>query len=180
MLRHTLLEHRIRQGLDHPQAVDAPIDPQGQALARVLVNERQNAQAAAIMGLAFYKVETPDMVGPLGPQPDAGSVIEPQPTAWSVLLGNLEPLATPDALNPVLAHTPACDLQKSGDPAIAIAPVLRGKDRDGSGEGILVSPDGRDVTLCPAWLADDPAGVALREAVLLSNALNRLPTPFGA
>src|SRR3954469_8024948 len=124
MLRHALLKHGIRQGLDHAQAVDAPLDPEGQALARVFVDERQNAQAAPVMGVALDKVEAPDMVGPLRPQPDAGAGVEPQPTAGPMLLGNLEPLATPDALNPVLAHTPACDLQQSRDPAVAIAPVF--------------------------------------------------------
>src|SRR3569833_2156943 len=51
---------------------------------------------------------------------------------------------------------------------------------DGSGERILVSPHRGDVALCPPGLADDPAGVALREAVLLSDALNGLPAPLGA
>src|SRR3712207_8073519 len=106
------------------------------------------------------------MVGPLGPQPDAGAVVEPQPPPGSVLLGNFEPLATPDALNPVLAHTPACDLQKSGDAAVAIAPVLGSQGHDDSGECIFVSPHGGHVTLCATWLADDMAGVGLRGAVL--------------
>src|SRR3954470_15224338 len=111
MLRHPLLEHGIRQGLDHAQAVDAPLHSEGQALARVFVNERQNAQAAPVMGVALHKVEAPDMVGPLRAETNARAVIEPQPTPWPVLSGNFEPLATPDALNPVLAHAPACDLQ---------------------------------------------------------------------
>src|ERR671921_858178 len=47
MLRHARLEHGIRQGLDHAQAVDPPLHSERQALARVLVDERQNAQAPA-------------------------------------------------------------------------------------------------------------------------------------
>src|SRR3712207_7358387 len=38
------------------------------------------------MGSALDKVETPHVIGSLGPQPDAGAVIEPQPTSGSVLL----------------------------------------------------------------------------------------------
>jgi hypothetical protein len=113
------------------------------------------------MGPALDKVEAPHVIGPFRPQPDAGAVVEPQPTAWLVLLGNLEPLAAPDALYPVLAHVPACHLQQGGDPAVATTPILTGKGHDGSGESILVSPDGGDVTLRPAWLADEAAGVAL-------------------
>src|SRR4051794_22748202 len=121
MLRHAMAEHRVRQGLQHPKAVDAPLHLQGQALARVSVDERQNAQAAPVMGVAFHKIEAPDMVGPLRAETNAGAVVEPQPTAWPMLLGHLEPLTAPDALNPVLAHMPACDLQQSGDAAIVQA-----------------------------------------------------------
>ena len=39
------------------------------------------------------------MVSVLRPQPDARSIIEPQPPARLLLLGNLQPFATPDALD---------------------------------------------------------------------------------
>src|SRR4051794_37784321 len=132
------------------------------------------------MGVALHKVKAPDVVGPLRAETNAGAVVEPQPTAWPMLLGHLEPLATPDALNPVLAHTPACDLQQSGDATVAIAPILRGKGHDGSGECIFVSPHRGHVALGPTGLADQAAGVALREAVLVTDALHGLTASLGA
>ena len=94
--------------------------------------------------------------------------------------GDLEPLATPDALNPVLAHLPAACLQQRGDAAIAIAPVIGGQGNDGSGQRILVGRHGRHVALRAAVLADDPAGVTFREAVLLPDPVHRLPASLGA
>jgi hypothetical protein len=111
MLWHALLEHGISERLDHSEAVDAPVHPQGQALARVLVNERQDAQAAPIMGVALNKVEAPHVMGPLGPQPDAGAIMEPQPASGLVPLRNLQPFTAPDALNPIPTHRPACHLR---------------------------------------------------------------------
>ena len=93
--------------------------------------------------------------------------------------GDLEPLATPDALNPVLAHLPAACLQQRGDAAIAIAPVIGGQGNDGSGQRILVGRHGRHVALRAAVLADDPAGVTFREAVLLPDRVHRLPASLG-
>src|SRR3954453_24257848 len=138
------------------------------------------------MGVALHKVKAPDVVGPLRAAPNAGAVVEPQPTAWPMLLGHLEPLTAPAALNPVLAHTPACDLQQSGDPAIAIAPILSGKGHDGSGESILVSPDRGDVTLGPrgwltrrqAWRSERPYLSRMpRTACRGRSGLTRCPPP---
>lgn len=56
----------------------------------------------------------------------------------------------------------------------------RNNGDDGMGQGIFVSPNGGHVTLCLTGLADDAAGVALREVVLLPDASHRLPTPLGA
>ncbi len=66
------------------------------------------------------------MVGMLQPQPHARSVVEPQPSAWLLLLWNLQPFAAPDALDPVVANMPAGTLQQRRDSAIAVASVLAG------------------------------------------------------
>ena len=93
--------------------------------------------------------------------------------------GDLQPLATPDPLNPVLAHPPAVCLQQRGDASVAIAPILGRQGNDGSGQPILVCRHGGHVALRAAVLADDPAGVTFREAVLLPNAVDRLPASLG-
>ena len=96
-----------------------------------------------------------------------------------MLLGNLEPLATPDPLNPILANLPAVCLQQRGDAAVAIAPVFECQGDDGSSQRILVGQQGRHVALRAAVLADDPAGVTLRETILLLDGAHRLPASLG-
>ena len=82
-------------------------------------------------------------------------------------------------MNPVLAHRPAACLQQGGDAAVAVAPVFGRQGDDGAGQLILVGQHGRHVALRAPVLADDPAGVTFREAVLLPDAIDRLPAPLG-
>jgi hypothetical protein len=49
---------------------------------------------------------------------------------------------------------------------------------DRLGERIFVGPHNRAVTLRPSQLADDPAGLAFREPILLPSARHCLPAPF--
>ena len=167
--------HRIRQRLDDAEAVDASRHLQRQASAAVLVDQRQDAQAPTVMGLALDEVEAPDVIAMERPQPHAGSIVQPQAAAWLMLLRDLQPLATPDALDPVLAHLPAGCLQQRGDAAVAIAPVFGRQGDDRAGQRILVSRHHGHVALRAAMLADDPAGMTLGETVLLSDTVDRLP-----
>jgi hypothetical protein len=66
------------------------------------------------------------------------------------------------------------------NPAIAIAAVLHSQSHDGLHQAVFVSSHNDRVALRAAWLADDPAGVAFREPILLPNPLDRLPAPLGA
>ncbi len=60
-------------------------------------------------------------------------------------------------------------------------PSVLGCERDNRArQRILVRTYNDGISLRSAWLADDPAGMALREIVLLPNAFNRLPAPLGA
>lgn len=93
--------------------------------------------------------------------------------------GDLQPLATPDALNPILAHLPAVCLQQRGDAGVAVAPILGRQGNDGSGQPILVGRQGGHVALRTPVLTDDPAGVTFREAVLCSDTVDRLPASLG-
>ena len=132
------------------------------------------------MGLRFDEVVAPHMIAMLRPQTDAGSVVEPQPAARSLFPGYFQPLTAPDPLDPITAHLPAGVGKQRCDPAITVSSVL-GCERDNrSCQCILINPDDGGVSLCPAGLADNPAGVAFREAILLPNAFNRLPAPLGA
>src|SRR5262249_17126040 len=53
-------------------------------------------------GAVLDKVVGPDVIAVLRPQPDARSVRQPKPAALRLLMGNLEPLASPDTLDPLV------------------------------------------------------------------------------
>jgi hypothetical protein len=110
-------------------------------------------------------------------QPFARTVVQPKPAARPVLLRDFEPLATPDALNPILAHPPTICSQQRSDAAVSITPVLGRQGDDSSGQRILVD---WHVALRASVLTDDPAGVTFREAVLLPDAVDRLPASRGS
>jgi hypothetical protein len=93
-------------GLEHTEAVDPARHPDGQALAGILINQRHQPDLAAIVGLGLNKVVGPDMIAPFRPEPDAGSVIEPEPASWPLFLGDFEPLSAPDPLYAIAANVP--------------------------------------------------------------------------
>ena len=154
----------------HTEAVDPPRNPDGQAFAGELVDQRHQPDLAAIMGLGLDEVVGPDMIAPLRSQPDAGAVVEPQTASWPLFLGYFQPLTAPDALHTVLAHIPPGLVEQCRDPAIAIATILGGQGDDGPRQRIFISSNNGRVTLRSARLADEPAGMAFRETVLLPNA----------
>ena len=52
--------------------------------------------------------------------------------------------------------------------------------QDGLGQPILIGTGDNRITLRATRLADDPAGLAFRELILLPDPLDSLPAPFGA
>ena len=67
------------------------------------------------------------MVAPLRPEPDARSVIQPQASAFWLPGGDLQPLTSPDPLNPLVIDQPAGPAKQRGDLAIAVAAILPGQ-----------------------------------------------------
>jgi hypothetical protein len=78
------------------------------------------------------------MIGMLRPEPEARSVIEPEPGSFRLLLGNLQPLPPPDPGDPLVVHNPACPAQHHRDAAIAVAAILEGQRDDVGGQCRLV------------------------------------------
>lgn len=180
VFRHTFGEHHIGHRLDDAKAVDPAGHPDRQAFPGELIDQRHQSEFATVVGLRLNEVVAPYMIAMLRSQPDAGSVVEPEPAPRPLLPRYFQPLTAPDPLNAVTADLPARLAKQRCDPTIAIPSVLGCKRDNRSRQRILISPDDRGVSLCPAVLADDPAGLAFRETILLPNALNRLPAPLGA
>lgn len=81
------------------------------------------------------------MVGSLGSQTDAQSVVEPEPASFGLFGRDLQPLASPDALDPFVVDHPArLAAQKRRDPAVAVAAVATGEFDNVLGQLPLVVP----------------------------------------
>ena len=112
------------------------------------------------MGLGFDKVVAPDVIALPGPKPDARAVVQPKPASWPMFSGYFEPLTAPDPLHAITTDPPASLDQQCGDPAIAIASVLRSQSDNRSRQRILIRSDDCRVSLRSAWLANNPASLA--------------------
>ena len=75
--------------------------------------------------------------------------------------GHLQPLASPDPLNPLRIHQPTCLSREGRDLAIAITAVLASKLDDVGRELLLIGTAPRDLALCRAMLSERPAGPTL-------------------
>jgi len=101
------------------------------------------------------------VVAVLGPQPEARSIRQPEPTALGLFGGHFQPLASPDALDPLVVHQPARLPQQGTDLAVAIAAIpARQLDEIGR-ERFFVVFAPRHLALCRAMLPQSPAGAAL-------------------
>ena len=85
---------------------------------------------------------SPDVIGPARPQTDAGSVVEPQPAPFRLLLWDLQPLPPPDALDPLGVHCQPSVLRQGSDPPIAISAILAGQADDRGRECLFIIPRG--------------------------------------
>jgi len=76
-------QHGISQRLDNADSVDPPGHPDRQTLSGELIDQGHQADTPAVVGLGFNKVEAPDMVLVLRPEPNAGAIVKPPaPTLW--------------------------------------------------------------------------------------------------
>jgi hypothetical protein len=72
------------------------------------------------------EVVGPDMIALLRAQPDARSVGQPEPGALGLLRRDLQPLASPDALDPLVVDYPARLAQQFGDQRMIALSLRRG------------------------------------------------------
>src|SRR5258706_8141113 len=92
--------------------------------------------------------------GNLGlPQPDARCVGQPEPAAFGLFIGDFQPLASPDALDPLVVDYPVRLAQQTCDLAIAVAAVLPGKLDNIGRQTLFVLTTARELALCRAMLS---------------------------
>jgi hypothetical protein len=133
------------------------------------------------MGAILDEVVGPDVVRVFGPQSEAGAVGQPEPAPLGLLGRDLEPLAPPDPLHPLVVDHPARGgAQQLRDLAVAVAAVPPGKLDDVGGEPLLVVPAPRKLALRRAVLAERRAGATLGDPELVPDVLDAGATPRGA
>src|SRR5215207_9381007 len=135
-----------------------PSDADRQALVRELVDDVEHPEPPSVVRPVLDEVVGPDVVAMLGPQPDARSIRQPEPSAFGLLPGDLQPLASPNPLDPLVVDEPACSAQQLGDLAVAVASVLPSKLDDVGAEPLLVVSTTGDLALRRAMLAERRAG----------------------
>src|ERR1700687_504640 len=94
--------------------------------------------------------------------------------------GSLQPLASPDPLDPLVVNQPAGPAQQLGDLAIAIAAILPGQLDDVVRQPILIVTAPRDLSLRRTVLPERRTGTALRNRQHASNMLDAGAATRGA
>jgi hypothetical protein len=173
-------DEQIGQNVNHIDRLELAGDTDRQTFVGELVEHVEHSVLATIMGAILDEVIGPDMIALLRPQPDARSVGQPEPAALGLLMGDLQPLALPDTLDPLVVDCPARLAQQFGDLAVAIAAVLPSKLDNIGGETLLVLTTARDLALCRAMLPERRTGATLGDMQLRSDLLNAGTATRGA
>jgi hypothetical protein len=145
-----------------------------------LVDNIEHSVLPPVIGPVLDEVIRSDVVGILRPQADARPVREPQPPALGLFRGDLQPLASPNPLDPLIVIDPACLAQQFGDLAITVAAILPGKLDDVGAQPFLILGASWDLALRLAMLPQRRTGAALRHLKLPSDMLDTQPATRGA
>ncbi len=100
MCRWAPVNEQLGQGRQHIFVAELAGDHQRQALAAGLVDDREDAELTPVVRPRLDKVIRPDMPRILRSQPNTRAIVQPQPTAFWLTLGHLQPFAPPDPLHP--------------------------------------------------------------------------------
>jgi hypothetical protein len=178
--RHAALNEKLGENIDDVDRFQLAPDPDRQALTRELIDHVEHPVFPSIMRAIFDEVVGPHVIAALRPQADTRTIRQPQTPAFRLLVRDLQPLAPPDPLNPLVIHQPARMAQQRGDLAIAVAAVLTGQFNDIGGQALFVISPRRRLALRRAMLSERRTGAALGDVKLTSDMLDTNATARGA
>jgi hypothetical protein len=145
---HAAQNKEVREYIDHIDRFQLSVHSDGQALMRELVDHVEHPVLPPVMGAILHEVVAPDVVRPLGSQPDARSVTNPKATSLRLLLWHFQPLPSPDPLDPLIVDNPTGPrAQELCDLAVAVTAVLAGELNDVGGEALLIVSSLRNTPL---------------------------------
>ena len=90
----------------------------------MLIENIQRPKDLPVIGSVVNKVIRLDMIAVLWPQPQAGSVIQPESPFLGLFHRYFQPLTSPQAFNALVIDLPAGISQQSRNPAISISTIL--------------------------------------------------------
>ena len=106
----------------------------------------------------------------------ARSILQPEPSLHSLLLWDLQPFTSPDALDPLVVHMSASVVQQTRHHAITIAGIYVGQFNDIIGQPLFFSTALRNISLYRTVLPQGAAGTTLRHVQLLPYMIDALAT----
>jgi hypothetical protein len=176
MLRNPFHHYHVGQRQNHRGARPVPLAANHYALLGVLIDQVQYPHRTTVRLPDADEVITPYVALAIRPEPQARSIVEPQAAPCFLLLRILQPFATPDAFDSILAHLPACSIEQRGDAPEAIAPILAGQLEDGPGRSIFILTLCRLIALRAAWMIHQLARQPLAHALLLCMSCRTTPS----
>jgi hypothetical protein len=103
-----------------------------------------------------------------------------QPPSPGLFCWNLQPLTTPQALDPLVVHLPSGISQHGGDPAIAVTTIMPGHLYYVLNQLFFVITALRHIAMRRTMLLQYTTGPALRDAELMPNQVDAGPATCGA
>ena len=173
-------DKQVREHVDDVDRSEPAGYADGQALVGKLVDDVEHADLAPVVGAVLDEVVGPDVIAVLGPEPDAGAVVQPKAAPLRLPCRHLQPLASPDPLDPFVVDEPASPAQQLGDLAIAIPAILPGQLDDVGRQPLFIITAVRDLALRRTMLTERRTGAALGDGQLPSNMLDAGAATRGA
>ena len=93
--RHAAQDEQITQDVDDIALIKFPVDTDRQAFSTVLINDVQCAERSSVIRSAMHKVIAPHMIAMLRPEPDARSIVQPEPPFLWLFHRHFQPLSSP-------------------------------------------------------------------------------------
>src|ERR1700722_9754931 len=151
-LRHAAHPKQLGQRVDHILARDAASHLQGQTFARILIHDRQPLELAPARRVIEHKVPAPHVISVLRSAMNTAVLTLPESSLFPLFYRHFQPFPTPQTIDTCVARSPSVSPKPPGDSAVT-PPRTSPRDlQHALGQGQLIVPWLRLVTLRAARL----------------------------